>query len=331
MIRLLFLASPLLVILAILGVEIYQKELDRPLTQHEVVFEIARGDSLNRVADRLVETGILKTSVWFKLSAVIEGTSGRLKAGEYVARPGITLRRLLRLLVAGAVQQHSLLLVEGWNYRQVLQAVCSHPAIIKTICNQNPIDFTTVFGDPTMHPEGRFYPDTYYLVKGTTDVSILKRAAQRMDSVLAREWQTRLQGLPYKSQYEALILASIIEKETARVDERQEISGVFVRRLEKSMRLQTDPTVIYGMGERFDGNIRAEDLAADTPYNTYVRPGLPPTPIAMPGIASIHAALHPKPGDFLYFVARGDGSHYFSVTVDEHLRAVNEYQLKKPN
>ncbi|MCI0653028.1 MAG: endolytic transglycosylase MltG [Methylococcaceae bacterium] len=329
MIKRLLIALPILAISSILGIDTYKKELHRPLTEQEVVFEIKRGDSLNRVADRLVENNILESPYWFEFSALVEGISNQLKAGEYVARSGITLRGLLDLLVSGAVQQHSLLLVEGWNYRQVLQAVCGHPAIVKTICDRRDLDFTIVFGVPGLHPEGRFFPDTYYLTKGTSDVSVLKRAARKMYTVLKQEWSARSAGLPYKSAYEALILASIIEKETARGEERQEISGVFVRRLEKGMLLQTDPSVIYGLGEGFAGDIRSEDLAADTPYNTYLRPGLPPTPIAIPGIASIRAALHPKPGEYLYFVARGDGSHYFSTTVDEHLRAVNEYQLKK--
>ncbi|MGH8549974.1 MAG: endolytic transglycosylase MltG [Methylococcales bacterium] len=329
MIRRLLIALPILAISGIYGIDTYKQELNRPLTRHEVVFEIRRGDSFSRVAHRLVEHNILETPYWFEFIALVEGISNRLKAGEYVARAGINLRELLDLLVSGAVQQHSLLLVEGWNYRQVLQAVCSHPAIVKTICDRQDLDFKTVFGVPGRHPEGRFYPDTYYLTKGTTDILFLKRAARRMDDVLKQEWRTRSEGLPYQSPYEALILASIVEKETARGDERREISGVFIRRLGKGMLLQTDPTVIYGIGERFDGNIRSEDLVLDTPYNTYLRPGLPPTPIAMPGFASIHAALHPKPGDFLYFVARGDGSHYFSATAGEHLRAVNEYQVKK--
>ena len=315
----------------IFGFNAYNKALNRPLTETAVAFEIRRGDSMSRVADRLVEQGILKSPYWFTFSALVEGNSNQLKAGEYVARSGITLRGLLDLIVSGSVQQHALLLVEGWNYRQVLQAVCGHPAIIKTICDRKNRDFTSVFENEDAHPEGRFFPDTYYLTKGTTDIAFLKRAARKMDRVLEKEWQGRAQGLPIRSSYDALILASIIEKETARGEERQEISGVFIRRLKKGMLLQTDPTVIYGIGERFDGDIRSKDLAEDTPYNTYVRPGLPPTPISIPGIASIHAALHPKDGDFLYFVARGDGSHYFSATLDEHLRAVSKYQLRSTN
>jgi UPF0755 protein len=329
MIKWLFLALVIFVLAGAYGTSTYQKELTRPLTDREVVFEIKRGDSLKRVADRLVESGVLEMPYWFKFTALVEGISSQLKAGEYVAPPGVTLPGLLDLIVSGAVQQHSLLLVEGWNYRQVLRAVCSHRAIVKTLCDQDQSNFTAVFGAPDVHPEGRFFPDTYYLTKGTTDVAFLKRAADRMKEILENEWRSRLSSLPLKSADEALILASIIEKETAVADERAEISGVFIRRLEKGMLLQTDPTVIYGIGERFDGNIRSKDLSEDSPYNTYVRPGLPPTPIAMPSFASIHAALHPKFGNTLYFVSRGDGSHHFSETLSEHNRAVMQFQLKK--
>lgn len=331
MTKVLSVALLVFILLGIFGIQAYQNELERPLIDREIVFEIKRGDSLTKVADRLIGQGILRTRYWFTFSALIQGISSKLKAGEYVARSGITLDGLLDLIVSGAVQQHPLLLVEGWNYRQVVTAVCAHPAIIKTICGRKNIDFKIVFGQPNAHPEGRFFPDTYYLTKGTTDVAFLKRAARKMDRVLQKEWQGRSPGLPIQSSYDALILASIIEKETARGEERQEISGVFVRRLKKGMLLQTDPTVIYGIGEGFDGDIRSEDLAQNTPYNTYVRPGLPPTPIAIPGVASIHAALHPNDGEFLYFVSRGDGSHHFSATLEEHLRAVSKYQLGKLN
>ncbi|MGR9105343.1 MAG: endolytic transglycosylase MltG [Gammaproteobacteria bacterium] len=331
MIRRVLVVLLLLCFAAIYGLYAYNQELHRPLTDEEITFEIMRGDSLKGVAKRLVKNKVLRNPYWFTFTALVQGVSNRLKAGEYVARSGITLNELLALLVRGAVQQHALLLVEGWNYRQVLRAVCDHPAIVRTICDRPDRDFAMVFDTPETHPEGRFFPDTYYLTKGTTDIAFLKRAARRMDYVLRAEWLGRSQDLPFKSSYEALILASIIEKETARAGEREEISGVLIRRLEKGMLLQTDPTVIYGIGERFDGDIRSADLLDNTPYNTYVRPGLPPTPIAIPGIASIHAALHPRPGNFLYFVARGDGSHYFSATLNEHLRAVNEYQLRKFN
>lgn len=331
MIRWFVIALLILSVFAIYGIHTYTNELNRPLIQHKVVFEIMRGDSLHKVSDRLVERKILDSRFWFKSAAIVEGISNQLKAGEYVARSGITLKGLLDLIVSGSVQQHSVLLVEGWDYRQVLQAVCNHPAIVKTLCDQKKRDFGLVFGVANTHPEGRFFPDTYYLTKGTTDIDFLKRAARDMKKVLAQEWRARSGNLSIKTPYEALILASIIEKESAHAEEREEISGVFNRRLEKGMLLQTDPTVIYGMGERYHGDIRFEDLVEDTPYNTYVHPGLPPTPIASPGIASIHAALHPKLGDSLYFVARGNGSHYFSATLEEHLRAVNQYQLNRRN
>lgn len=311
------------------GFNAYRGELQRPLTEKARVFEIKRGDSLSRVAERLRDQKLLETTFWFKLTAFAQGVSNQLKAGEYAVGAGVTLQQLLDLLVKGSVQQHALLLVEGWNLSQVLNAVCVHPAIVKTICSQKNPELTEVLGSSDRHPEGRFFPDTYFLTKGTTDVDFLKRAAQRMRRILAIEWQYRSKDLPLISADEALVLASIIEKETGVPDERDEISGVFIRRLQKGMLLQSDPTVIYGLGEDFDGNLRSRDLLADTPYNTYVRAGLPPTPIAMPGIASIHAALHPKYGDALYFVARGNGRHYFSATLSEHNRAVREYQLNK--
>lgn len=327
--KLLLICLAIAFVAGIYGFHAYRKALVRPLTDREIVFEIERGDSLRKVAARLVDHDILKTPYLFTFTALLEGISSRLKAGEYAVRPGMTLRELLDRIVSGSVQQHSLLLVEGWNYRQVLEAVCAHPAIVKELCSDEKTDFGRVFGKQNAHPEGRFFPDTYYLTKGTSDIAFLKRAARRMDVILAKEWRGRSSGLPLKSAYEALILASIIEKETARGDEREQISGVFVRRLKRGMLLQTDPTVIYGIGEDFDGNLRSKDLVANTPYNTYVHPGLPPTPIAMPGIASIHAAVHPKEGKTLYFVARGDGSHYFSTTLTEHVRAVNKYQRKR--
>lgn len=329
MIRLLIIALLMVSLASIACVAVYKKEVIRPLIENEVVFEIKSGDSLTRVADRLIEKKILKVPYWFKITAVLGGYSNQLKAGEYIAQPGITLHELIELIVSGAVQQYSLLLVEGWNYRQTLHAVCNNPAITQTICSRKKLDVTEIFKFTGTHPEGRFFPDTYYLTKGTTDIAFLKRAARRMDSILENEWRNRSKGLPIKTPYEALILASIIEKETGRGDERQEISGVFIRRLKKGMLLQTDPTVIYGMGARYKGNIRSRDLVEDTPYNTYVHAGLPPTPIAMPGIASIQATLHPQDGKSLYFVARGDGSHYFSATLAEHNRAVNKYQRKQ--
>ena len=219
--------------------------------------------------------------------------------------------------------------MEGWNFKQVLAAVSGHEALKHTLKGLTDGEIMARLGHPGEHPEGRFYPDTYKFPRGTTDAAFLERAYQSMSRLLAEEWGKRDPDLPLKTPYEALILASIVEKETGVADERSEIAGVFVRRLRKGMKLQTDPTVIYGMGDNFKGNIRRRDLKQDTPYNTYVHTGLPPTPISMPGSAAIRAVLHPAPGKSLYFVARGDGSHYFSKSLAEHNRAVRKFQLKK--
>ncbi len=231
-------------------------------------------------------------------------------------------------ILSGKVIQYSITIVEGWNIYQLLDVLKADPHIKQTLQGLSHKQIMQRIGYPEMHPEGRFYPDTYHFPKGLTDVEFLQRAYGAMQQKLAAEWEKRAVGLPYKTPYEALIMASIVEKETGLPSERQAIAGVFVRRLEKRMRLQTDPTVIYGLLPNFDGNIRRRDLRRDTPYNTYRRRGLPPTPIAMPGGDAIHAALHPADGDKLYFVSRGDGSHHFSATLEEHNRAVIKYQLK---
>jgi UPF0755 protein len=232
------------------------------------------------------------------------------------------------MMISGKVRQYALTLVEGWNFRQVMDAVQSHPSLAHTLQGLENAAIMAQLGHPDEHPEGRFLPDTYHFPKGLSDVAFLQRAYDAMAQTLAQEWEGRAVGLPLQTPYEALILASIVEKETGLASERQAIAGVFVRRLEKRMRLQTDPTVIYGMGERYDGNIRKQDLLEDTPYNTYRRLGLPPTPIAMPGRDAIHATLHPDDSQNIYFVSRGDGSHHFSATLEEHNNAVIKYQLK---
>jgi UPF0755 protein len=211
----------------------------------------------------------------------------------------------------------------------MMAAVTRHQALRNTLAGQSAEQVMTQLGHPGQHPEGRFYPDTYHFPRGEKDVDFLKRAYRRMERFLAREWEQRADNLPLDSPYEALILASIVERETALPEERPKIAGVFIRRLQKNMLLQTDPTVIYGMGEHYDGNIRRRDLEADTPYNTYLHPGLTPTPIAMPSGAAIRAVLHPEDGRELYFVATGDGGHHFSATLKEHNRAVRKYQLKQ--
>lgn len=287
------------------------------------------GASLHRISKDLAAQRILEYPRFLTLLGRQTGLASRIQAGEYNIDPGTTPAQLLDQLSSGKVIQHGLTLVEGWTFAQMRQAVADHPALNHTLGNLSDTEIMEKIGHAGEHPEGRFLPDTYLFPRGTSDIEFLKRAYDAMSSVLASEWDIRSADLPLDSPYESLILASIIERETAQPDERDLIAGVFIRRLEKNMRLQTDPTVIYGIGPAFDGNIRKRDLRTDTPYNTYTRSGLPPTPIAMPGAASIHAALHPAEGDALYFVARGDGSHEFSSTIQAHNKAVRKYQLGK--
>jgi UPF0755 protein len=250
-----------------------------------------------------------------------------IAVGEYKISKHDTPTRFLDNLLQGKVIQYALTIIEGWNFKQLLQAIAEDPNLEHELTGKPYKEIMAMLGHEDQHPEGRFLPDTYYFPKGESDIDFLSRAYQAMQDFLSTEWQQRAVGLAIDSPYEALILASIVEKETGLASEREAIAGVFMRRLQKNMRLQTDPTVIYGMGDRYQGNIRRRDLERDTPYNTYRRRGLPPTPIAMPGRDAIRATLHPKEGDELYFVSRGDGSHYFSSTLEEHNQAVIKYQL----
>lgn len=303
--------------------------LDTPLPNTTTIsYELKPGSNFIRVLNELKAEGLIEAPRYLRWYARLTGRARHIKAGEYTIPPGMTPRQLLAMFTAGKVRQYALTLVEGWNFRQVMDAVNSHPALTHTLIGQDDATIMARLGHPGEHPEGRFLPDTYHFPRGLSDVAFLQRAYDAMARFLAQEWAKRAVGLPFKTPYEALILASIVEKETGLASERRAIAGVFVRRLQKGMRLQTDPTVIYGMGERYQGNIRKRDLLRDTPYNTYRRGGLPPTPIAMPGRAAIHATLHPDASDNIYFVARGDGSHQFSATLDEHNEAVIKYQLK---
>ena len=309
----------------------YKGFADSPLTLEEpLLLEVKPGVSVTGLARELGERGLLEEPRWFTLLARVTDQGRRIKAGEYRLEPGITPAGLLALLVAGRSVEYSITLVEGWSFRQVLAAIHAEERLTHTLRELDANEVMKRLGHPGEHPEGRFFPDTYHFPRGESDLSLLRRAYEKMERVLGEEWDGREEGLPLKSAYEALTLASIVEKETGQASERAEIAGVFVRRLRKGMLLQTDPTVIYGMGERYDGNIRRKDLKRDTPYNTYTRKGLPPTPIAMPGREAIHAALHPADGKSLYFVAKADGSgaHHFSATLQEHNRAVRKYQLK---
>ncbi|WP_096662363.1 endolytic transglycosylase MltG [Polaromonas sp. AET17H-212] len=288
--------------------------------------EIEPGTPAQRVAGVVAASGVDVQPVllyaWFRLS----GQARQIKAGSYEITPGTTPRKLLSMLVRGEESLKSVTLVEGWNFRQVRAALQKAEALKPDSQGLGAEAIMAQLGKPGVHPEGRFFPDTYTYAKGSSDLAVLKRAARAMDKRLEAAWALRSADTPLKTPDEALILASIVEKETGKPSDRPEIGGVFSNRLRIGMLLQTDPTVIYGMGEQFDGNLRKRDLQADTPYNTYTRAGLPPTPIAMPGKAALLAAVQPAQTKALYFVARGDGTSHFSSTLDEHNRAVNKFQ-----
>ncbi len=309
----------------------YQRFTETPLQlpADGAIVTIAPGTTLAALSQELADQGYLDNPLYLRLLARWDGVASQIKAGEYRVPAETRPRDLLALLVSGKVTRYSLTLVEGWDFKQILRAVGNSEALRHTLQGATPQQIMQRLGYEGEHPEGRFLPDTYQFPRGTTDVAFLKRAYDAMARLLTREWEQREKGLPLKTPYQALILASIVEKETGKAEERPEIAGVFIRRLRKGMRLQTDPTVIYGMGEAYKGNIRRKDLKQDTPYNTYVHGGLPPTPISMPGADAIRAVLHPNGGSSLYFVARGDGSHQFSSNLKEHNRAVRKYQLKR--
>ncbi|HEX6549143.1 MAG TPA: endolytic transglycosylase MltG [Gammaproteobacteria bacterium] len=292
-----------------------------------VTVEIAPGKPLRVVARDLARQGVLPHPAGFVLLARLRGESAAMRAGEYRIQPGTTTAELLNQFVSGHVLMHSLTIVDGWTFKQMFAAVEQDPDLLHSLQGLSPAEVMTRLGHAGQNPEGMFYPDTYNFSRGTTDVEFLQRAYQNMQRQLDAAWTARASGLPYKSSYDALIMASVIEKETAQSAERLQIAGVFVRRLEKGMKLQSDPTVIYGLGDAYNGDITFKDLRTDTPYNSYTRYGLPPTPICMPALASIEAALHPAPGDALYFVAKGDGTHQFSATLAEQNAAVQKYQL----
>lgn len=326
----------LLVVLALAAVGIvynrFQQFSYTPVTlPHDpYVFAVTEGMSLAQLAHRLQQEGIIRHPRFFIQLGRRLKAERQLKVGEYTLSRDLTPRTLLELVTAGKVLQYGLTLIEGQTFADMLARVQAHPSLQHTLAGLDTAAIMAKLGHPGVHPEGRFLADTYHFPRNTTDLEFLQRAWHAMEEYLQTAWQQRADGLPLATPYDALILASIVEKETGLATERARIAGVFLRRLQKGMKLQTDPTVIYGMGERFDGNIRRADLARDTPYNTYTRSGLPPTPIAMPGRAAIDAVLHPDGGESLYFVAKGDGSHYFSRTLAEHNLAVDKYQRGRP-
>ncbi len=319
-------AALLVAVLVVQMVSFTNAEISLP--QEPTVFLIKSGSNIKSIAQDLTRQKIIDDPWLFILLAKLKGVETRVRAGEYSIEPGQTPADLLQTFARGSSIQYSFTVIEGWTFRQMLAELSQDPIIEHTLDGKSDSEIMALVGAPEQHPEGMFFPDTYRFPKGTSDLDFLRRAYQVMQNHLAREWGQRDPELPLENSYEALILASIIEKETAVGFERPLIAGVFTQRLRRGMRLQTDPTIIYGLGDGFDGNIRYRDLRKDTPYNTYLHAGLTPTPIALPGLDSIRAALHPAPTDALYFVSKGDGTHQFSATLEEHNAAVKRYQLK---
>ncbi len=323
----LLLLSALLALVAWLALDHYERRwLNEPIAAlvEPELFEIAPGSSLTAVARRLEQRGLLEHAWLWIRHARRSGQSAVVQSGEFLLEPGATPASLLEQFVRGRVLLHAVTIPEGWTFREALAAIQAHPAIAAELQGLAAQEIARALGLGDRHPEGLFFPDTYRFPRGTSDRSLLRQMHERLQRELAAAWEQRVEDLPLATPYEALVLASIVEKETGQPDERPLIAGVFVNRLRRGMRLQTDPTVIYGLGERFDGNLRRADLQADTPYNTYTRAGLPPTPIALVGRAALEAAVRPQPTDALYFVATGlgDGRHYFSRTLAEHNAAV---------
>lgn len=300
----------------------------RVVSQETRNINVENGTSMRGFTDYLVNEGILKEKWSFLFWARYRDLASSLKAGEYQVPAGATMHELLQLITSGKVIDYPVTFIEGWNFKQLREALSKQKNLRQKIEELDDQAVMKEVGAEGVHPEGRFYPDTYHYTASMSDIDILQQSYRKMADLLSKEWEAREEGLPLETKEQALILASIIEKETGAAEERPLIAGVFTNRLRKGMRLQTDPTVIYGMGDAYKGNIRKKDLLKDTPYNTYTRAGLPPTPIAMPGGEAIHAALHPTKTKALYFVAKGNGEHKFSSTLTEHNEAVIKYQLK---
>ena len=302
--------------------------VNRPLALPAMPFEfsIAAGSSLKSVAHQLAQAQFLQQETLFIVMARVLGKADKVKVGDYALTHPVSMLELLAIISKGQVQQSQISAIEGWSFKQFRAVIDAHADLKHTTQEMTATQILQAIGATETHPEGLFFPDTYFFAKGSSDVQIYQRAYQTMQQHLNAAWASREVELPLHTPYEALTLASIVEQETGTPSDRALIAGVFINRLRLGMLLQTDPTVIYGMGEKFDGNIRRNDLTRDTPYNTYTRGGLTPTPIALPGVASLQAALHPAKTDALYFVARGDGSSKFSSSLSEHNRAVNQYQ-----
>jgi UPF0755 protein len=309
---------------------VFKKFIDTPfISQKNQILYVPPGGSILSVADTLYAKGYISHPKWFILLAHIKGPPKKLKAGEYVLDNGLTPNGLLIKLAKGKVLYRHFTIIEGWTMKQVFASFLKTPYLSHTVSNFTPDQLAQKMGAPKTNLEGYIFPDTYFFSAGVPDVTILKMAFQHMEKKLHNLWGQRAQDLPYQDPYSALIVASLIEKETARLDERAKISGVIVRRLKLGMPLQIDAAVIYGLGEDYHGKITQEDLKKDTPFNTYLHRGLPPTPIAMPSLPSIQAALHPEDGTALYYVAKGDGAHEFSSTLKEHHDAIRRIRAKQ--
>ncbi len=298
-----------------------------PATSYE--FSIRPGSNLKQISQQLEDAGVIHSKWSFILLARYLNQESAIKAGDYQLAGNLTQIALLEYLTKGDAQKNEIMFIEGWTFTQLRKILNEHPDIQSDTIDLNEQEILQRLGATETAAEGLFYPDTYYFIKGDSDLNIMQRAYQAMQMHLHDNWALRSEALPLATPYEALILASIIEKETAVESDRTEIAGVFVNRLRKGMKLQTDPTIIYGLGEQFDGNLRKKDLLADQAYNTYTRAGLPPTPIALPSLASIRAALNPAKTDALYFVAKGNGESEFSTNLTDHNKAVNKYQKQQ--
>ncbi|MGH8807336.1 MAG: endolytic transglycosylase MltG [Noviherbaspirillum sp.] len=318
-----------IVIFSILGAAALGFWAFRPITEAgtpPIEFSIQAGSSVRSSTRQIADAGIPVNPALLEILARLSGDSATLKAGNYELKPGTTPLALIRQLVRGEFAQEVLAIIEGWTFRQMRQAIAAHPALKHDTVALSDNELMARISPDYKLPEGLFFPDTYLFAKGASDLQIYRQAHTLMLKRLIEAWSRRAPSVPYQSPYEALIMASIIEKETGQKSERDMIAAVFVNRLKQGMRLQTDPTVIYGMGDKFQGNIRKRDLETDTPYNTYTRRGLPPTPIALPGAESLDAAMNPANSNVLYFVSNGNGSSVFSTNLADHNRAVNKYQ-----
>ena len=309
-----------------IGLTWWARQPITPAGAAPIDFTVAPGSGVRAIGQQIAAAGVPLQPVLLEVLARLTGRAGRMKAGSYTLKPGTVPLRLITQLTRGEFAQESLAIIEGWTFAQMRQAIAAHPALQHDTAQLTDQALMQQIAPEAVAAEGLFFPDTYLFARRASDLQVYRQAYALMQKKLAAAWQGRSADLPYQTPYQALIMASIVEKETGRRAERTEIASVFINRLRRGMLLQTDPTVIYGMGASYQGSIRKRDLLADTPYNTYTRAGLPPTPIALPGAESLHAALHPANSTSLYFVARGDGTSKFSDNLDEHNRAVNQYQ-----